>query len=248
MRILVSNDDGYLAPGIAILSEQLSSVGQTIIVAPDRNRSAASHSLTLRRPIGVHQHSDSVYSVEGSPADCVHLALGGLLKDEPDMVVSGINDGPNLGDDVLYSGTVAAAVEGRNLGQPAIAVSMASFQPQHFETAAKVVTSLIEHMNKVPLPIDTILNVNVPDVPMDQLKGMRATRLGKRHAAQNATLEPTPRGDTMYWIGPAGAVSDASAGTDFNAVEEGFVSITPLQIDLTRFNAMQGLSDWLEHF
>lgn len=247
MRILVSNDDGYLAPGIQVLRDGLNAVGTPIVVAPDRNRSAASHSLTLRQPISVHQHSDALYSVEGTPTDCVNLALSGLLHDEPDMVVSGINDGPNMGDDVLYSGTVAAAVEGRHLGHPAIAVSMASHEPTHFDTAARVVVEIIEQMNKVPMPADTILNVNVPDLPYDNLQGMRATRLGNRHPSNNATKDPTPRGDSMFWIGPAGEVSDASPGTDFHAVEEGFVSITPLQIDLTRFNAMQSLSDWLEH-
>lgn len=247
MRILVSNDDGYLAPGIQVLRDALSAVGSTAVVAPDRNRSAASHSLTLRQPISVHRHSDALYSVEGTPTDCVNLALSGLLDDEPDMVVSGINDGPNMGDDVLYSGTVAAAIEGRHLGHPAIAVSMASHNPKHFDTAAKAVVAIIEHMDKVPMPADTILNVNVPDVSWEQIQGMRATRLGNRHPSNNATKELTPRGDAMFWIGPAGDVSDASPGTDFHAVEQGFVSITPLQIDLTRFNAMQSLSDWLEH-
>lgn len=247
MRILVSNDDGYLSPGISALADRLSSVGTPIIVAPDRNRSAASHSLTLRRPISAHKHNEALYSIEGTPTDCVHLALGGLLEHEPDMVVSGINDGPNMGDDVLYSGTVAAAVEGRNLGHPAIAVSMASHNPAHYESAAMVVADLIKQMVKVPLPADTILNVNVPDLPHAEIKGVRATRLGKRHPSQKASREPTPRGE-MFWIGPAGEVSDDSPGTDFNAVGEGFVSVTPLQIDLTRFDSMTSLSDWLEHF
>ena len=248
MHILVANDDGYLSPGIKALRDGVATVGTPIIVAPDRNRSAASHSLTLRRPISVHEHAPDLFSVEGSPADCVHLALGGLLEKAPDMVVSGINDGPNMGDDVLYSGTVAAAVEGRSLGHPAIAVSMASHDPTHFGTAATVVTRLIAHMAEVPLPSDTILNVNVPDVPLSELQGMRATRLGKRHPSQNSTRDPTPRGDMMFWIGPAGEVDDASEGTDFNAVDEGYASITPLQIDWTRYNALQGLSDWLEYF
>jgi len=248
MRILVSNDDGYLAPGIQILRDALSTMASTVVVAPDRNRSAASHSLTLRQPIHVHQHNPALFSVEGTPADCVNLALSGLLDDEPDMVVSGINDGPNMGDDVLYSGTVAAAVEGRHLGHPAIAVSMASHEPKYFETAARAVVEIIAQMNKVPMPADTILNVNIPDAPWEKIRGMRATRLGNRHPSNNAIQDPSPRGDSMYWIGPAGAVSDASPGTDFHAVAEGFVSVTPLQIDLTRFDAMQGLSDWLEHF
>ena len=247
MHILISNDDGYLSPGIKSLRDGVATVGTPIVVAPDRNRSGASNSLTLRRPITVHQHASDCYSVEGTPADCVHLALSGLLEKHPDMVVSGINDGPNMGDDVLYSGTIAAAVEGRSLGQPSIAVSMASHNARHFDTAAKVVTRLIERMAEVPLSADTILNVNVPDLPFSELQGMRATRLGTRHRSDNATRDPTPRGDTMFWIGPAGEIDDSSEGTDFNAVDEGFASITPLQIDMTRYNAMQGLSDWLEH-
>jgi len=248
MLILVANDDGYLSPGIKALRDGIGSVGTPIVVAPDRNRSAASHSLTLRRPISVHRHSHDLYSVEGTPVDCVHLALGGLLEQEPDMVVSGINDGPNMGDDVLYSGTVAAAVEGRRLGHPAVAVSMASHTPSHYGTAATVVTRLIEHMTQVPLQADTILNINIPDLPLSELQGIRATRLGKRHPSKDATRDQTPRGDMMFWIGPAGEVADAGEGTDFNAVDEGYASITPLQIDLTRFDAMQGLSDWLEFF
>lgn len=248
MLILVANDDGYLSPGITALRDGVAAVGTPVVVAPDRNRSAASHSLTLRRPISVHQHASDLYSVAGTPADCVHLALSGLLEQPPDMVVSGINDGPNMGDDILYSGTVAAAVGGRSLGQPAIAVSMASHAPEHYDTAAEVVSRLIAHMAEVPLPADTILNVNVPDVPLSELKGMRATRLGTRHASTNVTRDPTSRGDMMFWIGPAGEVDDNSEGTDFNAVDKGYASITPLQIDMTRCNAHQGLSDWLEYF
>jgi len=248
MRILVANDDGYLAPGIRALHERLKGLGEAIMVAPDRNRSGASHSLTLQQPLNVHCHSPEMYSVQGSPSDCVILALGGLLENKPDMVVSGINDGPNMGDDVLYSGTVAAAVEGRHLGLPAIALSMAEHNPTHFETAAEVAAALLERMNKVPLPADTILNVNVPDVPMEQIEGHRVTRLGTRHQSGAARREQTPRGDYQYWIGPAGAIDDASPGTDFLAVQEGYVSVTPLQIDLTRYDSMQGLSDWLEHF
>jgi len=246
MRILVANDDGYLSPGIQVLFESLKAVGDPLMVAPDRNRSAASHSLTLRQPIHVHEHAKDRYSVEGTPTDCVHLALGGLLPDLPDMVVSGINDGPNMGDDVIYSGTVAAAIEGRNLG-PSIAVSMASHDPQHFDTAASVVNDLIRHMGKVPLPHDTILNVNVPDVPLEKLKGLRATRLGKRHPSQTAMREPTPRGDSVFWIGAAGDVKERGDGTDFYAVEAGYASVTPLQIDMTRFDSLPELNDWLEH-
>jgi len=248
MRILVANDDGYLAPGIRALHEGLRAVGTPTTVAPDRNRSGASHSLTLKQPLYVHQHDEEVYSVQGTPTDCVHVSMGGgILQHEPNMVVSGINDGPNLGDDVLYSGTVAAAVEGRSLGHPAIAVSMAQHNPSHYDTAVAVVVDLIKHMQVVPLPSDTILNVNVPDVPTADLLGRRVTRLGARHPSQKAYREQSPRGDYVYWIGAAGDIADAGPGTDFLAVEEGYVSITPLQIDLTRFDAMQALSEWLEH-
>jgi len=248
MHILVANDDGYLSPGIRALHDGLRAVGSPTTVAPDRNRSGASNSLTLQRPLTVHQHADDVYSVQGTPTDCVHVSLGGgFLPHEPNMVVSGINDGPNMGDDVLYSGTVAAAVEGRSLGQPAIAVSMAQHNPDHYDTAVEVVVNLIRQMQQVPLPADTILNVNVPDVPMAELQGQRVTRLGSRHPSQKAHREQSPRGDYVYWIGAAGDIADAGPGTDFLAVEEGFVSVTPLQIDLTRFDAMQALSEWLEH-
>lgn len=248
MNILVANDDGYLSPGIAVLRDAVSDLGSPVIVAPDRNQSATSQSLTLRRPISVHQHSPSVYSVEGTPADCVQIALGGLLDDTMDMVVSGINDGPNMGDDVLYSGTVAAAIEGRHLGKPALAVSMGSFAPKHFATAGEVVAQVLKNLASKPLPAQTILNINVPDVPMSELKGLLATRLGTRNPSENITKDPSPRGESMFWIGPAGEPLDQSPGTDFHAVASGYASITPLHIDMTHLNAMQGLGDWLEHF
>jgi len=248
MRILVANDDGYLSPGIRALHAALGQIGVPSIVAPDRNRSGASNSLTLQRPLATRQHSHDVYSVEGTPADCVLLAVSGLLEAEPEMVVSGINDGPNMGDDVLYSGTVAAAIEGRHLGYPAIAVSMGAHNPKHYDTAATVTCELVAHMLNAPLSADTILNVNVPDVPYAELRGRRATQLGSRGPSQKAIRESSPRGDYVYWIGAAGEVADAGPGTDFQAVEEGFVSVTPLQIDLTRFNAIQAIGDWLEHF
>lgn len=248
MKILVANDDGYLSPGIAVLRDAVSDLGSAFIVAPDRNQSATSQSLTLRRPISVHQHSPSVYSVEGTPADCVQIALGGLLDDTMDMVVSGINDGPNMGDDVLYSGTVAAAIEGRHLGKPAVAISMGSFGPKHFATAGEVVAQVLKNLASKPLPPQTILNINVPDVPLSELKGLRATRLGTRNPSGNVTREPSPRGESMFWIGPAGEPLDQSPGTDFHAVAAGYASITPLHIDMTHLNAMQGLGDWLEHF
>jgi len=246
MHILIANDDGYQAPGIRALYAAMNEVGHATMVAPDRNRSGASNSLTLTHPVLVREHESEVFSVEGTPTDCVNIALSGLLADDPDMVVSGINDGPNMGDDVLYSGTVAAAVEGRSLGHPAIAVSMGSHAPQHYQTAAAVVQRIIRQLQQVPLPADTILNINVPDVPIDELQGMRATRLGKRHQAHNAVRHTSPRGDAVYWIGAAGDIADSGTGTDFLAIEENCVSVTPLQIDLTRFDSMQSISTWLE--
>jgi len=247
MRILIANDDGYQSPGIRALYDAMTQIGIATIVAPDRNRSGASNSLTLSHPVVVRTHAPHVHSVEGTPTDCVNVALGGFLDEEPDMVVSGINDGPNMGDDVLYSGTVAAAIEGRSLGHPAIAVSMAAHDPQHYATAASVVKNMINHLREVPLPADTILNVNVPDLPLDQIKGLRATRLGKRHQSESAIRQQSPRGELIFWIGAAGEVADNGPGTDFLAIEEHYVSVTPLQIDLTRFDTMQPLSDWLEH-
>jgi len=246
MRILISNDDGYLAPGIRVLAEALSSVATVQVVAPDRNLSGASNALTLTRPLRVHHHRDGFVSVEGTPADCVLLAVNGLFPEASDMVVSGINNGPNMGDDVLYSGTVAAAVEGRHLGLPAIAVSMASHQPTHYDTAARVAAELIARMDAYPLPADTILNVNVPDLPHDALAGLKSTRLGSRHKSEPVIQAPDPRGESVYWIGPAGAEADAGPGTDFDAVKSGFVSVTPLQIDLTRYTQMQAIETWLE--
>lgn len=246
MQILIANDDGYLSPGIQSLQAALSQISTAIIVAPDRNRSGASNSLTLSHPVLVKPHGDFVYSVEGTPTDCVNIALSGLLDTDPDMVVSGINDGPNMGDDVLYSGTVAAAVESRFLGHPAIAVSMGSHKPQHYDAAAAVVVQLIERMQKSPLPADTILNVNVPDLPFDAIKGLRATRLGTRHHSTNAILANSPRDETAYWIGPAGEINDDGIGTDFAAIKDQFVSVTPLQIDMTRHDTMTSLASWLE--
>lgn len=246
MRILIANDDGYLSPGIRALYEAMQRLGQATIVAPDRNRSGASNSLTLSHPVFVRQHEADIYSLEGTPTDCVNIALSGLLKQEQDMVVSGINDGPNMGDDVLYSGTVAAAIEGRHLGHPALAVSMASHEPLHYDSAASVMHNLVAHLREVPLPADTILNINVPDLPFADIKGMKATRLGTRHPSKNAIRQLSPRGETLYWIGAAGDVADDGPGTDFGAVQEGYVSVTPLQIDLTRLDSVSPVADWLE--
>ncbi len=246
MRILIANDDGYQSPGIQSLHEALSQISDATIVAPDRNRSGASNSLTLSHPVLVRPHGENVYAVEGTPTDCVNIALSGLLESDPNMVVSGINDGPNMGDDVLYSGTVAAAVEGRNLGHPALAVSMGSHEPSHYATASAVVVQLIQLMQRSPLPADTILNINVPDLPAADIKGLRATRLGSRHQSHNAIRQISPRGETVYWIGAAGDVDDAGMGTDFEAVQDHYVSVTPLQIDLTRHDSMPSIASWLE--
>ncbi|TCO82100.1 5'-nucleotidase /3'-nucleotidase /exopolyphosphatase [Plasticicumulans lactativorans] len=246
MRILVSNDDGYQAPGIRALAAALREVAEVVVVAPDRDRSGASNSLTLKRPLSVVAHGDGVSSVDGTPTDCVHVAITGLLDDEPDMVVSGINAGANMGDDVLYSGTVAAAMEGRFLGLPALAVSLCSYSPEHCDTAARVAVTLVERLRRQPLPADTILNVNVPALPWERLAGFQATRLGHRHRAEAVIRSEDPRGRPIYWIGAAGPEDDAGPGTDFHAVRSGYVSVTPIQVDLTRYTALDQVAHWLE--
>ena len=245
MKILLSNDDGYQAPGLKILAQHLAELGEIKVVAPDRDRSGASNSLTLDYPLRPQVMDNGFIRVDGTPTDCVHLAITGLLEEEPDMVVSGINAGPNMGDDVLYSGTVAAATEGRFLGLPALAVSMNSYLPAHFATAARVALELVTLLRERPLDKDVILNVNVPDLPYDALKGFKSTRLGHRHKAEPVVKTQDPRGKVIYWVGPAGAEQDAGPGTDFHAVREGFVSVTPLQVDLTRHQALEAVSDWL---
>jgi len=245
LHILLSNDDGYLAPGLEILADSLRENAELTVVAPDRNRSAASNSLTLERPIRAQQAENGFYKVDGTPTDCVHLAITGLLKKEPDMVISGPNDGPNMGDDVLYSGTVAAATEGRFLGYPAIAVSMCSYEPEHYESAAIAVTKLLLSIADSALPKDTILNVNVPDLPWHDIKGFKATRLGARHKSEGVIIDKDPRGVPVYWVGPPGDEQDAGEGTDFHATKNGFVSVTPLQIDLTRYDSLKNLTTWL---
>ncbi len=248
MKILVSNDDGYRAEGILRLREALAPLAEVTIVAPDRNRSGASNSLTLDVPLRVFEAEPGVYYVIGTPTDCVHLAISGLFDFEHDMVISGVNDGPNLGDDVLYSGTVAAAVEGRFLGLPTLAISLCTetHSGRHFDTGARVARLLLERLLEEPLERALILNVNVPDVPFDQLKGFRATRLGFRHRSEQVIREQDPRGRPVYWIGPAGPQQDAGPGTDFHAVAAGCVSVTPLQIDFTRHAALPGISSWLD--
>jgi 5'/3'-nucleotidase len=245
LRILVSNDDGYRADGLKALVEALAPLAEVTVVAPDRNRSGASNSLTLDVPLRVRQHGDRMYHVNGTPTDCVHLAISGLFDYELDMVVSGINDGANLGDDVLYSGTVAAAIEGRFLGLPTMAVSLVLLQGRHFATAARVAAQLVMRLTRTPLHSSMILNVNVPDLPYEELRGVRATRLGYRHRSEPVVESADPRGRPVYWVGPAGEGADAGEGTDFHAVGGGFVSVTPLQVDLTRHAAIADLDEWL---
>ncbi|MCP4188505.1 MAG: 5'/3'-nucleotidase SurE [Gammaproteobacteria bacterium] len=245
MHILITNDDGYLAPGIRVLAETLASVAEITVVAPDRNKSGASNSLTLMRPLRAEMTPQGFYRVDGTPTDCVHLAISGLLDSKPDMVVSGINAGPNLGDDVLYSGTVAAAMEGRFLGLPAIAVSLSGRPAQHYQTAANIIHQIIEKMQQQPLPQDTILNVNVPDCLPEEVVGINATRLGFRHKSEPSVQQLDPSGEPIYWVGPPGEAQDAGPGTDFYAVEQLQVSVTPLQIDLTRHNSINPMQQWL---
>ncbi len=245
MRILLSNDDGYLAPGLACLAKALASLAEVDVVAPERDRSGASNSLTLNQPLHVNKGENGFYYVDGTPTDCVHLAITGLLEQEPDIVIAGINRGANLGDDVIYSGTVAAAMEGRFLGLPAIAISLAGKATAHFETAAHVTLRLLEKLNRDALPADTILNVNVPDVPVERLAGFEATRLGHRHKAEPVVRANDPQGNPVYWVGAPGAEADAGPGTDFHAIRRHFVSITPLHVDLTRYTALDQVSAWL---
>lgn len=245
VHILITNDDGYLAPGIRILAQELAQVADISVVAPDRNKSGASNSLTLMRPLRVEQSADGSYYVDGTPTDCVHLALSGLLDEQPDMVVSGINAGPNLGDDVLYSGTVAAAMEGRYLGLPAIAVSLVGKPATHFFSAAQITRRVIGRLAQSPLPHDTLLNINVPDLPAAEITAIQATRLGFRHRSEPMVKQRDPHGRPIYWVGPPGEAQDAGRGTDFYAVEHAVASVTPMQIDLTRHNGIEPLQDWL---
>lgn len=245
MRILVSNDDGYFSPGIAVLHQALSAFADVTVVAPERDRSGASNSLTLDRPLTVRRSQNGFYYVNGTPTDCVHLAVTGLLDVLPDVVISGINHGANMGDDTIYSGTVAAATEGFLLGIPSIAISLVAESGDHYETAARVAVELVQRFNAGPLEQAVLLNVNVPDVPYERLKGTEVTRLGKRHKAEPVVKSSTPRGDVVYWIGAAGSAQDAGEGTDFHAVARQAVSITPLQMDLTRYSQLDVVRNWL---
>lgn len=245
MRILLSNDDGYFAPGLAALADALALAGTVTVVAPERDRSGASNSLTLDRPLMVRKASSGFNYINGTPTDCVHLAVTGLLEDLPDMIVSGINHGANMGDDTIYSGTVAAATEGFLLGIPSIAISLVSRSAGHYKTAAGVALDLVRRFQLHPWKEPQLLNVNVPDVAAEELKGIRVTRLGRRHKAEPVIRATNPRGDTVYWVGAAGDAQDAGEGTDFHAVALGYVSVTPLQIDLTRYPQLDEARKWL---
>ena len=246
MRILLSNDDGVHSPGLIALFDGLKGLGELEVVAPDRDHSGASNALTLNRPLTVEEHPNGFRLVDGTPTDCVHLAVNGLFREPFDRVVSGINTHANLGDDIIYSGTVAAATEGRHLGLPAIAVSLVNDGHFHYETAARVVRVLLENERPLVLGPRSILNVNVPDVPWEELAGIRVTRLGHRERAEGAVPMTCPRGKERYWIGAAGVGGDAGPGTDFNAVREGYVSVTPVHIDMTRHEALSRLRDWVD--
>ena len=249
MRVLVSNDDGVDAPGIRCLADGLREAGHDVqVVAPDRDRSGASNSLTLDQPLRAKRVDDRTWSVAGTPTDCVHLALAGLLEKDPDLVVSGINNTSNLGDDVIYSGTVAAAMEGRCLGLPAIAMSIAAadHRPRHWATAARAAVEIMARLARDPLPADTMLNVNVPDLPWEEIRGFEVTRLGHRHRAEPCIAQRDPRGRQIWWIGPPGAAQDAGPGTDFHAIASGCISITPIHVDLTRYQALETVSRWVD--
>lgn len=249
MRVLVSNDDGVDAPGIRALADGLRAAGhEVLVVAPDRDRSGASNSLTLDAPIRVVAVDADTYRVHGTPTDCVHVAITGMLEREPDIVVSGINNTANLGDDVIYSGTVAAAMEGRFLGLPAIAMSLSTRDHvgEHYETAARAAVEIVARLTADPLPADTILNINVPDMGWDAVAGFEVTRLGNRHRAEPCVPLEDPRRRTWWWIGAAGAEQDAGPGTDFHAVRSGHISITPIHVDLTRYQALEQVASWVD--
>ena len=244
MRILISNDDGYQADGIIQLAKSLSEIAEVIVVAPSENKSAASSSLTIGKPLKPIQIDTNIYAIDATPTDCVHLALCGFIKESIDLVVTGINFGANLGDDVIYSGTVAGAIEGRFLGLPSIAMSLASWECKHFETAGNVAKLLVAQIDKAPLAYNTIINVNVPDIPMSEIKGIKSTRLGNRHKSEPSIQDL--KDPSLYWIGENGKEADNGEGTDFHAVSNNFVSVTPLQIDLTKYPELKQVSEWLE--
>jgi len=246
MRILLSNDDGYFSPGLQALARELAQVAEIMVVAPERDRSGASNSLTLDRPLQLRQAPSGFYYVNGTPTDCVHLAVTGMLDWRPDMVISGINHGANMGDDTVYSGTVAAATEGYLLGVPSLAVSLVGRSPTRFDTAARLAREMVERVRREPFGEPVLLNMNVPDLPYEALQGILVTRLGKRHRAEPVIRDTNPRGEQIFWIGPVGEAADAGEGTDFYAVANGFASVTPLQIDLTHTGQIEGVHNWLE--
>ncbi|SFE77674.1 5'/3'-nucleotidase SurE [Nitrosomonas sp. Nm166] len=247
MRILLSNDDGYFAPGLACLAELLSQIAEIIVVAPERDRSGSSNSLTLDRPLSLHKSHNGFYYVNGTPTDCVHLAVTGMLDVMPDMIVSGVNDGANMGDDTIYSGTVAAATEGFLLGIPSLAVSLVGASRGNYLTAARVAADMVRRFRENEIPSSILLNINVPDIEYQQLEGIEVTRLGRRHKAEPVIKSQTPRGERVYWVGAAGAAQDAGKGTDFYAVQHNRVSVTPLQIDLTRYDQLDLITRWLNN-
>lgn len=243
MKILISNDDGVYAPGLTVLYESLLGLGDVTVIAPDRDRSAASNSLTLSNPIRVRELENGFFSVSGTPADCIYMGLRALLKQQPKMIISGINSGANLGDDVFYSGTVAAAMEGRFLGFTSMAVSLTG-DHTYYDTAGRVVQTLMQQLIRHPLPNETILNVNVPNVPFEKIRGFQVTRLGRRHTSANMIQDKDPRGKTIYWVGAVGKEQDAGPGTDFYAINNNYVSITPLETDLTRYKVLDDMQHW----
>ncbi|RDV27945.1 5'/3'-nucleotidase SurE [Alteromonas aestuariivivens] len=245
MKILLSNDDGVFAKGLATLYEALATEHDVTVIAPDRNCSGFSNALSLQQPLRIQKMDNGFYSVNGTPSDCAHLGINRFLEEDPELVVSGINHGANLGDDVIYSGTVAAATEGRFMGLPAIAVSLTSHEGNHFETAARVVLEIIAKLQKHPLPANQILNVNVPDIPYDQLKGIQVTRQGRRHRAETMVRANDAFGRDIYWYGPIGEEQDAGPGTDFHAIANGYCSVTPLSVDMTAYQSLDTMKAWL---
>lgn len=246
-RILLSNDDGYNAKGIEMLYEVLSSWADVTVFAPETNHSGASNSLSVNRPLSVKQASNGFYYVNGTPSDCVHIAMTGILDFKPDLVVAGINNGANLAEDTLYSGTVAAATEGFLFGCPSIAFSLVERNWLHLDAAVDIANQIIQHQIKHPQAIRTLLNVNIPAKPQHKFEDIRATRLGKRHPSQSVIKMDSPYGEPLYWIGPVGEELDLGEDTDFVAVRNGHVSVTPLRLDLTHFDQIAQTKQWIEH-
>jgi len=246
MRILVSNDDGYLSPGLVALADAMRPLGDVTVVAPEQNSSGASNSLTLNRPLTISYAENGFTFINGTPSDCVHIALTGLLEQMPNLIVSGINNGQNMGDDTIYSGTVAAAMEGYLFGIPAMAFSLRDHGFDHIDAAAEIAREVVQRHIERPMRAPFLLNVNIPNLPRDQIKGIVGTRLGKRHPSEPVIRMTNPRGDPIYWIGAAGAAREGGPGTDFHATAEGYVSVTPLQVDLTHPEQLAAVTQWLE--